>query len=131
MSLKALLAVTALLALAGCGGGASTSTASTPAPTGTASPQVVTITENEFALTPKTVAVKPGVVTFQLSDTGKFPHDLHVVDSAGTEVGATSKALAAGSSDSLTVTLKAGTYTMYCAVDSHRQRGMEGTITVQ
>ena len=31
----------------------------------------------------------------------------------------------------LSVDLEAGEYTYYCPVGSHRQQGMEGTLTVQ
>jgi len=36
-----------------------------------------------------------------------------------------------GSSSTLTVTLKAGTYTFYCPVDGHKAAGMKGTLTVK
>jgi plastocyanin len=35
-----------------------------------------------------------------------------------------------GGSKTLTLNLKAGTYTFYCSVPGHRQAGMEGTLTV-
>ena len=38
--------------------------------------------------------------------------------------------LNAGASGTVQVTLKAGTYTIWCAVDAHKARGMQGTLTV-
>lgn len=93
-------------------------------------PQAVSLTETEFSITPATLSLKPGAVVFHASNTGKFPHDLHITDADGNEVAATAKVLAAGDSADVQATLKAGTYTMYCAVDGHRARGMQGTITV-
>jgi uncharacterized cupredoxin-like copper-binding protein len=35
-----------------------------------------------------------------------------------------------GADETLTVTLQAGTYELWCPVGSHREQGMETTITV-
>jgi plastocyanin len=134
-------AVGAALVMVACGGttgGGGTSSTPTPAPTASPTPSVsaatgsqsVTITETEFKLDPATVTVKPGSLTVIAKNGGQFSHDLHIVDSSNKEVGATS-VLAAGASGQFTATLTAGTYTMFCAIDSHRARGMEGKITVQ
>lgn len=86
--------------------------------------------ETEFAITPATLSLKPGSYVFRAVNAGKFPHDLHVFDSSNQEVGATTKTLAPGDSADVQVTLKAGSYSFFCAVDSHKDRGMKGTITV-
>jgi uncharacterized cupredoxin-like copper-binding protein len=67
-------------------------------------------------------------VTFQAQNSGKFPHAL-TVDGPGVSDQATSK-LSPGQSGSVTVTLQAGTYTVYCPVDGHRAKGMLTHITV-
>jgi plastocyanin len=89
------------------------------------------VKETEFSLDPNQLTLKPGTYVFKAESDGKFPHDLHIVDAGGQEVGATSAILKPGDKADVTATLKAGNYTMFCAVDSHRARGMEGTIKVQ
>lgn len=121
----------AAVVLAACGGSSNsngTAATTTAAPTATA--QAVTIHEKEFSLDPAQLTLKAGTVTFSLTDDGKFPHDLHIAPAGTTnEVGA-SQQMTAGGTSTFTVTLKAGTYDMWCGVDSHRTRGMQGTITV-
>ena len=46
-----------------------------------------------------------------------------------TELGK-SEVLQAGASGNFQVSLRAGTYQIWCAVDSHKARGMQGTLTV-
>lgn len=136
----ALIVSVAALVLAACGGsssstGGSTATTtaaptSTPSTPPTTAAQVVMIQEKEFSLDPAQITVKAGTITFNLTDAGKFPHDLHIAPTGTTsEIGA-SQQMTAGGTGTVTVTLKAGTYDMWCGVDSHRQRGMQGTITV-
>jgi len=120
------LATMAAAAVIACGSGSS-SAASTPTPVPT--PQTASITETEFKIDPGTLTLKPGKYLFQLQNAGNFPHDLHIATSDGTEI-AHSDQMAKGTSTSFQVDLKKGTYTMWCAVDGHRQRGMQGTITV-
>lgn len=127
-----LLPVLAALALAACGGAAGTSaTGSTPtSPPASAPPsvdasagQVVMIEESEFKLTPARISVKAGRVTFDLSDTGKASHDLHIAPAG------TANELVAGGTATFTVTLAPGTYAIWCGVPGHRQAGMQGTVT--
>jgi plastocyanin len=119
-------AAAAGLAAVACGGG-SGQTASTPTPAATA--QTVTFTETEFKIDTASTSLKAGDYVFQVKNAGQFGHDLHVATPDGTEIGK-SDVLQAGASGSFSVTLKAGTYTMWCAVDSHKARGMQGTLTV-
>jgi uncharacterized cupredoxin-like copper-binding protein len=121
--LLALMATTALTAA--CGGSGSTSSTPTPA----ATPRTVSFSENEFTIAPATMTLKAGKYVFQAQNGGKFPHDLHIQPQGGTDL-ASSTVMQAGQSANFQVTLQKGTYAIYCAVDSHRQRGMEGTVTV-
>jgi len=89
----------------------------------------VTFTETEFKITTTSTSLPAGSYTFDVQNKGSFPHDLHIATSDGSEIGATS-VIQAGGSATLQVSLKAGSYTIWCAVDSHRAQGMQGTLTV-
>jgi uncharacterized cupredoxin-like copper-binding protein len=119
---------TGAVAAAACGGGGS-GTGSTSTPTAAPTAQTVTFTETEFKIDTASTTLKAGSYTFDVQNKGAFPHDLHIATPDGSEIGATST-IQAGGSATLQVTLKAGTYQMWCAVDSHRARGMQGTLTV-
>ncbi len=132
-----LCAGVAVFAIAACGGSdnndnSTEATAASTAPTttggGGGAGETVNVSEVEYKLNPTDVTVKPGQVTFDVSNEGATVHNLEVegVDEAKTPD------LAAGSSGQVTVDLsKPGTYEMYCTIDSHRDLGMEGTITVK
>jgi uncharacterized cupredoxin-like copper-binding protein len=69
-----------------------------------------------------------GTVTFQVTNNGSFEHALEV---EGQGVEEETETIAPGESAELTVDLsQAGSYEIYCPVDGHRKKGMEGTLTV-
>jgi uncharacterized cupredoxin-like copper-binding protein len=120
---------TMALAAAACGGSGngngSAATTPTPAPT----PQTVTFTETEFKIDTASTTLKAGDYIFMVQNAGKFTHDLHIATPDGSELAKTD-VLQANTSGTVQVTLKAGTYTIWCAIDGHRARGMQGTLTV-
>lgn len=128
-----LVATLAFSAATACGGGSTANNVSgAPA---TARPAVsgseVSIKETEYTFSPSALNLKAGTYKITVTNVGQFPHDLHVAAASdGTEVGG-STVVAAGQSASFMVTLQAGSYTMWCAVDAHKSLGMQGTITVQ
>jgi uncharacterized cupredoxin-like copper-binding protein len=87
----------------------------------------VTMSAVEFAFQPSTVNVASTSVTFNLRNDGQFPHNIAI---DGRDGSVFPDNLTAGQSASATVNLPAGTYTFYCPVDGHRDRGMVGTLTV-
>jgi plastocyanin len=112
----------ALLVLSGCGEKRATGTG------GGSSPATVAISESEFKLTPASVKVpKAGPVTIQVKNAGGTAHALALQTASGV---VTSPTLAPGKSASVKADLKAGTYTMYCPIDGHRSKGMEGKVVV-
>src|SRR5215472_12125188 len=133
MLLRCLLVVTlAVAAVSACGGDtANDVSGATTARRAAVSGSAVTIKETEYTLSPSALNLKPGSYMITVTNVGQFPHDLHVAASAdGTEVGG-STVVMAGHSATFKVTLPAGQYTMWCAVDAHKSLGMQGTITVQ
>ena len=136
-----LLAVIVPLTLAACGGDddddastAAETTSSETSSTTTAQAasggggETVAIKETEYKLDPSDPTVKAGTVTFDLSNDGTTDHNLEIEGDGVEEV---SDTIAAGQSGELTVDLEPGTYEIYCAIDGHKDLGMEGELTVQ
>jgi uncharacterized cupredoxin-like copper-binding protein len=94
-----------------------------------ASGQTVQVTESEFKLTVPAGKLAPGEFTFDVRNAGKIQHDL-VVSGSGVKGTAKTPLINAGQSGKLTVTLAAGTYTLYCSVPGHRAAGMVAKLTV-
>ncbi len=67
-----------------------------------------------------------GEVTIELVNDSGVPHNVEV---EGNGVEEESDTITSGSTD-LTVDLEPGEYEFYCAVDGHKDAGMEGTLTV-
>lgn len=121
------LFVVAAVACGGGGGGGGTGSGSTPAPAAS----TVTFHESEFKIDPATQTLKAGTYTFEVVNDGTFPHDLWIAPQGSNDALAHTTVLnSQGQKASFQVDLKAGTYTIWCSVDGHRARGMEGTITV-
>jgi uncharacterized cupredoxin-like copper-binding protein len=126
----------AVLGLVACGGSTTSSTSSsTPstaaspsAAAGAASGQTVNLDESEFKLAPATLTLKPGTYTFHVTNKGSVTHALEVEGNGMDEQKTGS--ISAGQSADLKLTLKAGTYQMYCPIDGHRGLGMQGSIKV-
>lgn len=97
---------------------------------GAAAPKVkvVTVVEKEFSLTPSTRKLAAGKVTFVATNKGKFPHAL-AIKGPGLKTAKTA-VLTPGSAARLTVTLKNGTYTMWCPVGTHASLGMKLALRV-
>lgn len=113
----AALAVVAALALVGCGdddGGAGTSSR---------------LEATEFEFSPAQVTAQAGEHEFQLVNRGETEHALEIHAPGGEVV---TDRVAPGESATVTADLsETGTYELYCPVGDHRQRGMEGSVTVK
>jgi ABC-type glycerol-3-phosphate transport system substrate-binding protein len=81
---RGLVAVAALVAMAGCGGG---STSSAPS-TATTSGSSVAVTESEFSITLPSNTMKVGSYTFKVTNKGQFAHNL-TIDGPGVKDKAT------------------------------------------
>ena len=151
--IAAVLSATAL-AMTGCGGsgyGAKATPTSSPKATPTSSPSATSTSSptatptsspkssagtvlslqadpSQLKFDKSTLTASPGEVTIEMKNPSPLPHDVAI---EGNGVDAVGKVVNQGGTSTATATLKAGTYTFYCSVDSHRQAGMEGTLTVK
>ena len=112
---------------------APTATTGTPAPPSSPATKATTALklaanpEGQLSYNTKQLSAKAGPVTITMANMSPVEHNVTIVQGS-TVLGATPTFQ--GGSRSLTLKLKAGTYTFYCSVPGHRQAGMEGTLTV-
>ncbi len=83
----------------------------------------------QLKFTKDSLSAKAGKVTVHFANMSSLPHNMTIQQGTnGKTIGATPTF--SGSTKTLTVNLKPGTYTFYCSVPGHRQAGMHGTLTV-
>jgi uncharacterized cupredoxin-like copper-binding protein len=135
----ALFAIGAAVAvpMVGCGGSSdddSTSNAATPASTSgggaTGAGGTVDLSATDFKFTPSDPTAQAGEVTFKMTNDGQTTHSLEIEDVNGQDAELEGN-VSPGQSGTLTANLKPGTYEFYCPVDSHKEMGMTGEITVK
>ena len=141
MNLKTLTASALLvLAVAACGSSAATpvpsSVGASPAPSTSGAPassaaatDATQITERDFKFDTPDVTVAGTSVSLAVMNAGPTIHDLTIRDAAGKVLGETED-LKAGGSETLTVELPVGKYTIFCSLPGHESLGLKGTLTV-
>jgi plastocyanin len=94
-----------------------------------ASAQAVPVTLTEFKIAMARDTVKAGAVTFRVKNSGVMTHGFYVI---GDKVDKGTPDIPAGQEASLTVTLKAGTYEVFCPMsdNSHKLGGMTRKLIV-
>jgi plastocyanin len=100
---------------------------SKPKPKPAAKPQTISATETEFKIKLSTTTVKAGPVTIDVKNAGKIQHDL-IVNGQGITAG--TPRFNGGQTETVKVTLKPGTYDVFCSVPGHKQLGMDAKLTV-
>jgi mono/diheme cytochrome c family protein len=86
----------------------------------------------QLLYTVKAATATAGPVTISMTNMSGVPHNLAIQQGTapnGTALAATP--ITSSGSRSITVNLKAGTYTFFCQVPGHRAAGMAGTLTVK
>jgi len=140
-SLRLAAAAAALtLALAACGSASSSGTSSAPTAAAggggggtTSGPVVVSgkkidVTEKDFSITVAGGStVKPGTYTFVVVNKGPSSHDLAI---NGPGVADKATPISGPGTQTLTVTLKKGTYDLFCSVPGHKALGMDTKLQV-
>jgi uncharacterized cupredoxin-like copper-binding protein len=95
----------------------------------TAAAQSIPVTLSEWKVKLGRDTVPAGKITFQIKNEGQMTHGFFV---RGNGVQQGSPDIAVGQSGTLSVTLKPGSYTVYCPLAdlSHRKAGMMTTLVV-
>ena len=87
--------------------------------------KTIRVTESEWKIAlPPLKTLPAGTYTFDVHNGGKIPHDLALVGGPKTPL------IDAGGDAKLTVSLTAGSHTLYCSVPGHRKLGMQAEISV-
>ena len=85
--------------------------------------------DGAIAYVQKSLSASAGENTFDFNNPASIGHDFCIESSDGNEVGCSD--IVTGDKTTLVSNLKPGDYTFFCSVDSHREQGMEGTLTVK
>jgi len=113
----------------GAGSSATTVTEAAGGGGGATSGKTIDVTLKDFSIAvASTGSLAPGTYTFHVTNTGPSSHNL-TINGPGVSDKATPTFAAGGTMD-LTVTLKNGTYELFCSVPSHKQLGMDTHLTV-
>ena len=138
-----LLAVTAVLALAGCGGSDEKSSGSSSSSSSSNSSdssggggggesgggETLKLAADKSALKfdKSGLTAKAGKVTLEMANPSQLPHAVGI---KGNGVDVDGKTVGNGETSTASTDLKPGTYTFYCPVPGHEAAGMKGTLTV-
>ncbi len=103
--------------------------AGTPAPRTPNSPAAVSATLSEWKVELSQGTITAGSVTFTVTNAGSIPHAFEI---EGQGIERETAVIQPDSNATLTLTLKPGTYEVYCPVgnDSHKKLGMETQLKV-
>jgi uncharacterized cupredoxin-like copper-binding protein len=126
------LATALVLAVAACGGGGgggqSTKASGGGGGGSTGGGKLVKISMTEFKFAPSKLTLNgSGTYTFQAKNAGTTQHAIEI---DGNGIDKSSDVVGPGQTATLTLQLKPGTYEFFCPVDSHRENGMQGKLTV-
>ena len=96
---------------------------------GSPEPTQVSVRLSEWKVELSQPNIAAGPVTFVVTNTGQIPHALEV---EGEGIEQETETIQPGANGTLTLTLKPGTYEVYCPVGegSHKKLGMEAHLTV-
>jgi plastocyanin len=90
----------------------------------------VQITAVEFRFTLSRSSVPHGKVIFQFVNNGQDEHNVNLQPSEGTPAGSFANTPSKGVV-SQTIEMRPGSYTLFCSLPEHEQKGMKATLTVE
>jgi len=82
----------------------------------------------QLAFASKKASAPAGALQIDAKNASSVPHNIALEGNGVKEQG---KIVQGGATSTISVTLKAGTYTYFCSVPGHREGGMQGTLTVK
>jgi plastocyanin len=116
-------------AAAGTGTSASATSSAAAAGGGSSALTIAANSSGSLSYDKKTLTAKAGKVTITMTNMAPVGHNITIQQgTSGAVLGSTPTFN--GGTKSVSVNLKAGTYTFYCSVPGHRAGGMVGTLTV-
>jgi plastocyanin len=89
----------------------------------------VTVTLDDFSITPQRIRARPGRIVFRAVNRGAIGHTLRVL--RGEREVAAVKTLLPGASGEASGTFERGDYKLVCILGNHEELGMYGTLTVR
>jgi uncharacterized cupredoxin-like copper-binding protein len=101
------------------------------APATAGSPQRTQVVAREFSLVLSQGQLKSGRAVIELANFGQDPHNLVLRRLGKQETLADTGVVLPGSRAELNISLKAGTYELYCSLDDHQTRGMDTLLSVK
>jgi plastocyanin len=107
---------------------AATSSASTSGSASDSAGGTLTATEDDFSIALASDSVPPGTYELTVDNAGDATHSLSITGPGGVDM--TSDTLQGGDSTTMTVTLQAGEYEVWCPIGNHKAMGMDTTLTV-
>lgn len=87
-------------------------------------------TAREWSLTLSRPTIAAGALSLQLVNAGEDAHDLHVRPASGGADVLSASSTQPGTNTTISGSLPAGTYTLYCSLPGHETLGMHATLTV-
>ena len=85
--------------------------------------------EGDLVFEPEELEAEAGEITIDYTNPSEVPHNVAIED--GEETVAQGATVTGGESGPASADLEPGEYVYYCSVPSHREAGMEGTLTVK
>ena len=104
---------------------------STEPPTSPAAPVRVQVIAKEYSLTLSRTEVPSGKVIVQFVNNGQDEHNLHTLEPTEGSEAAAFPNTKPNAHPELTLTLRPGSYTMFCSLPEHEAKGMKATLIVK
>lgn len=115
--------------LAACGSGSSSSSSSSGGGGGSGPGASIGVTLKDFSITLAKTPSTPGTYTFDVTNQGPSSHNL-TINGPGVDNQGTPTFSSGDGTKTLTVTLKKGTYDVFCSVPGHRAAGMNVVVKI-